>query len=523
MADQQYGSSLDLSAWGCCMPMEAPPRTRTTARRRDVDRAHAATDAPSAMPTSPTPMDLPAPVVRSRRPERVRPLRVPLLMRVLRVLLQWRGVLTLCACCALLLRLHGVDSAVVVPLLCVAVSTVVCSQQAAADAGKASERPATGGSGDIGGSSGGGGGGSWYAGSSRYLGASTLVRFGRAAFYCGAPGSPPRSPRMLPIRSGSPPSIASTTPTASSPAASPAASPGGVLGGSVDAPPPAVSAAEAAVVQTLHRHESVDVSAASLVVAPTAVHEALQSVLARAEAHQWLDAGLALRALDAAVHAAPLDPHVLALQQELRTRPAAAAAVQTVRSRYAECVEALRVLSAGEEVWQFAQSFRGVTSHYKHDAAGRLWLRTEGVMEDVSMIECVALWKEIDLFSQWFPLCSESSVLAQQGRVELLAWMQLAAPGVLHSHAPRRNTWAVAWQRLSVSVRWSRVRRSADRQARCGSAWVWRRRSRRRLYADHRPLGAAGRLPKRRLPACERLRVGEDARAGPAGARDTSG
>lgn len=74
--------------------------------------------------------------------------------------------------------------------------------------------------------------------------------------------------------------------------------------------------------------------------------------------------------------------------------------------------------------------FRGVHSYYKHDDAGRLWLRTEGVMEDVSLLECVALWKEIDLFRQWFPLCTDSRVLAEQGRVELLAWIQLAAPGL---------------------------------------------------------------------------------------------
>ena len=58
------------------------------------------------------------------------------------------------------------------------------------------------------------------------------------------------------------------------------------------------------------------------------------------------------------------------------------------------------------------------------------WLRTEGVMPDVSMLECVAMWKEADLFKQWFPLCTDSVTLAEQGRVELLAWMQLAAPGV---------------------------------------------------------------------------------------------
>lgn len=39
-----------------------------------------------------------------------------------------------------------------------------------------------------------------------------------------------------------------------------------------------------------------------------------------------------------------------------------------------------------------AGEFRGVSSHYKHDSAGRLWLKTEGMMEDVSMVEAVALW-----------------------------------------------------------------------------------------------------------------------------------
>ena len=163
-----------------------------------------------------------------------------------------------------------------------------------------------------------------------------------------------------------------------------------------------------------------------LAVAPSQVDAALTNVLALAEAHRWLDAGQALRELDATVHAAPAAPAVVELQRALRVQGEVARAVATVRARYAECVGALRVLSEGADIWRFGSQFRGVTSHYKHDDAGRLWLRTEGVMDDVSMLECVALWKEIDLFDAWFPLCQSSKVLAAQGRVELLAWMELA-------------------------------------------------------------------------------------------------
>ena len=66
----------------------------------------------------------------------------------------------------------------------------------------------------------------------------------------------------------------------------------------------------------------------------------------------------------------------------------------------------------GPDKWCPAAEFRGVTTAYRHDTAGRLWLRTEGVMEDVSLVEAVAMWKEIDLFQNWFPLCAASPRLA---------------------------------------------------------------------------------------------------------------
>ena len=106
-------------------------------------------------------------------------------------------------------------------------------------------------------------------------------------------------------------------------------------------------------------------------------------------------AGLQLRALDACVSAEPHHAAVAALRRSLRGDPAATAALQTVRARYRECLEALRLLGQSSQGWTFAEAAHGATTHFRHDAAGRLWLRTEGVMHDIGCLECIALWKEV--------------------------------------------------------------------------------------------------------------------------------
>jgi len=84
-----------------------------------------------------------------------------------------------------------------------------------------------------------------------------------------------------------------------------------------------------------------------------------------------------------------------ALQRSLRGDPATAAALVRVRARYRECLEALRLLGQSSDGWAFAEEAHGATTHYRHDAAGRLWLRTEGVMDDIGCLECIAMWKEV--------------------------------------------------------------------------------------------------------------------------------
>lgn len=130
------------------------------------------------------------------------------------------------------------------------------------------------------------------------------------------------------------------------------------------------------------------------------------------------------------MQAHPNEPAVQTMKQELRSDSTAARAVQTVRSRHHQSLEQLKMFDEGEDQWTHASEFRGVHSYYKHDKAGRLWLRTQGVMDGISMVDCMAMWKELDLCYRWFPMCTESKVVAEMARCESVSWTQLAAPGL---------------------------------------------------------------------------------------------
>lgn len=114
-----------------------------------------------------------------------------------------------------------------------------------------------------------------------------LQRFGEAAFLCSTDESAP-TPRQRHSSSEiiPPPSINGAAVAAAATTAA-------------DSPPAALSAEEAALemLEVLRRHEALDdpESFAQLAVAPAEADGALSDVLSFAEAHQWLEAGRALK------------------------------------------------------------------------------------------------------------------------------------------------------------------------------------------------------------------------------------
>ena len=384
----------DVSAYGCVLPDR--PQSSANGRAQSTDG--------NGVPRRMTPTVLPASlmaVAPEHAPDskQLQDIHVSRLVATVRWVVRWRVVVTFLLASGLLLMRFSSWGDLLLSLICLAVTTLMAASQhpAAAAAAAVDNGPSVEASTeklDV-------------VDGLAELCASTLSRFGRNAFFCRAEGSP----LMTPSRAA----------TLSSPALTP------------QSPTPAMRADSASTADpiraTLGRHQAAQAARATT-IPPKEVGAALASILEFGEAHQWLAAGATLHTLDATVAVSPTHPAVVAMQQRLRAQEELSRAVATVRVRYNEVLDALRVLSEGDDVWKFAQSYRGVDSHYKHDEVGRLWLKTDGVMEGVDLLECVAMWREADLFDRWFPLCHESQVLAQQGRVEMLAYMKLAANGL---------------------------------------------------------------------------------------------
>ncbi len=58
------------------------------------------------------------------------------------------------------------------------------------------------------------------------------------------------------------------------------------------------------------------------------------------------------------------------------------------------------------------------------DDDGSLSLKVDGTVEGCSMLECIAVWREVDLYDEWMPMCNDAKKLVQIGKSELIAWQK---------------------------------------------------------------------------------------------------
>lgn len=77
-----------------------------------------------------------------------------------------------------------------------------------------------------------------------------------------------------------------------------------------------------------------------------------------------------------------------------------------------------------------AQTFVGITTSFKLDSDGSLWVRLQGTMEGVRLIDQLATVREVDLYKHWIPFCDKSSFLKRIGVVEILAYFSVSLPGL---------------------------------------------------------------------------------------------
>ncbi|KDO31719.1 hypothetical protein SPRG_03637 [Saprolegnia parasitica CBS 223.65] len=104
-------------------------------------------------------------------------------------------------------------------------------------------------------------------------------------------------------------------------------------------------------------------------------------------------------------------------------------ALALVKERCAQGMHALHEFNADADAgWRFAQTYFGVSTHWKPGDDGTIWLKLDGICEGVDIFNALAVVRETDLFNLWAPFCNKSSLLATLGRVELITYLSVAIP-----------------------------------------------------------------------------------------------
>lgn len=81
-----------------------------------------------------------------------------------------------------------------------------------------------------------------------------------------------------------------------------------------------------------------------------------------------------------------------------------------------------------EREWTFASDHFGVVTHYHKRSDGLLTVHLEGKVDDLPFFEQLAVINEVDLFKEWVPFCSSSSLVKRVGNAELVAHFCLSFP-----------------------------------------------------------------------------------------------
>ncbi|OQR98263.1 transmembrane protein [Achlya hypogyna] len=104
-------------------------------------------------------------------------------------------------------------------------------------------------------------------------------------------------------------------------------------------------------------------------------------------------------------------------------------ALELVKERAVQGLQALHEFNADADAgWRFAQTYFGVSTHWKPGNDATIWLKLDGICEGVDIFNALAVVRETDLFNLWAPFCNKSELLANLGRVELITYLSVAIP-----------------------------------------------------------------------------------------------
>ena len=95
--------------------------------------------------------------------------------------------------------------------------------------------------------------------------------------------------------------------------------------------------------------------------------------------------------------------------------------VMILLKRVAEIKQALDYHDTSDG-WIYGSSMLGITTYYRTSPGDNcITIKMEGAIEDLPTIEQFAVIREIDLFQDWIPFCSQSVLIDKIGQADYFA------------------------------------------------------------------------------------------------------
>jgi len=102
----------------------------------------------------------------------------------------------------------------------------------------------------------------------------------------------------------------------------------------------------------------------------------------------------------------------------------------TLLKKTAEIRQAMEYHDSCADDWVYGSNMFGITTYYRTSTTGGdcITIKMEGVIDDLPTIEQCAVVREIDLFQEWFPLCSKSVMVDSIGHADYFAYICIGLP-----------------------------------------------------------------------------------------------
>ncbi|GMI06561.1 hypothetical protein TrLO_g4085 [Triparma laevis f. longispina] len=128
----------------------------------------------------------------------------------------------------------------------------------------------------------------------------------------------------------------------------------------------------------------------------------------------WIDAGRSIIACDNAMRKAGAGHKIVEKCKPLMETEA----IQDARKRYPKCLKALGLLDLNDG-WKFYKDQNNTKVYSKYDEKGNFWIKVDGIFKG-SPTTCASIWKEGDLFKEWFPFVSHSKFFYKESDAEIV-------------------------------------------------------------------------------------------------------